>query len=740
MATPVVPAKLQLPRPRDGIFNRPRLVEALETADPMMLRAIIAPTGWGKSQLLTRWLAGSTQPIAFVRLDSLDNDSSRCWTHLLTALGAAAAIDVDDLIDELRAPVLPLVTEIVEPVLARLGDRKLTLVLDDFHSIRSADVQESIEAVLDNRANSMRVCLASRTEPPLHLPRRRVRNELVEIRTDDLRMTVPEAAELLNEAARTTIDADLIERLTERTEGWAAGLYLAGLSLRSAPDHHRFVTEFAGDDRNLSDYLASEVLASLDDDDQAFLLGVAVLDELQPDICDAMVDRHDSATRLDQLSRTNLFLTPTNQNGFRFHHLFKEWLEVLLDRTEPRAVAHAHRKAAAAYANQRDVVPAVDHAIAGHDWHLTHRLLMRFGLRLIDAGNHHTVAQWCSQFPNDTDPALRFDVAAMRGWTAIIDGDLDAVNRNCAIADNMLDQARDSGQQPVMSPGDIPLLRAYTEFLKGSLDSLDATIVAAYDVGISARTEATLRWLRSAAEYWLGQGDDQAFIDAVGFAADQGDPYAVALSNAYLAHLHLDRFDPQGARPWVDAAFAEINEHGLSNFGYAALAHLARSRLALTDGAYPVAETECLRTIELAARRNDVLVECAARLVLAEIHHEAEDRTTARATLKAVADDLALLPNPGVLANRLQIVERQLRLRSKPQTGQDPELRLIEPLTDREISLLRLLPGGLSQRELGQALHLSFNTVKTYNRQIYRKLGVTSRDEAVTAAKQAGLL
>lgn len=735
----VVPSKLEPPVPRAGTFRRTRLIEGLDAGDPVMLRVIIAATGWGKTQLLTHWLVGHPRPIAFVRLDQMDNDPSRCWTHLLTALGAAADVEVDDLIDELRAPVLPLVTEIVEPVLARIGDRELTLILDDFHVIRSADVQESIGALLDNRPITMVACIASRTEPALHLPRLRVRNELVEIRTDDLRMTPAEASRLLGEAAGTVLAADLVDQLVERTEGWAAGLYLAGLSLRSAPDHRRFVAQFAGDDRNLSDYLASEVLASLDDDDRTFLLGVAVLDELQPEICDAMLTGHDAATRLDHLSRINLFLVPTSQNGFRFHHLFKEWLELLLERTEPGAVADAHRRAARAYAKRRMIVQAVDHAIAGHDWELSHQLLMRSGLQLIDQGNHHTVAQWCAQLPGDTDPAIRFDVAAMRGWTAIIDGDLDAVRRNCAVADRALEQTVGSGRRPVMSPGDIPLQRGYQELLSGSLESLEATIVEAYDAGISARTEATLRWLRAAAGYWLGQADDQALIDALGFATEQGDPYAVALSNAYLAHTHLDRFDSDGAVSWLEAAFTVIQEHGLTNFGYAALAHLARSRLELTAGRESIAETECRRAIELAGRRNDVLVECLARLTLAELHHEADDRAAARATLKLVADDLALLPNPGILAERLRILERQLRLPARPQFRRQVA-PLVEPLTDREISLLRLLPGNLSQRELGQVLHLSFNTVKTYNRQIYRKLGVTSRDDAVTAARQAGLL
>ena len=327
----------------------------------------------------------------------------------------------------------------------------------------------------------------------------------------------------------------------------------------------------------------------------------------------------------------------------------------------------------------------------------------------------------------------------MRGWTAIIDGDLDAVEHNCHLAEQALESTSGSGQLPVMSPGDIPLLRGYQQLLSGSLEAIDETIVAAFDVGISARTEATLRWLRAAADYWLGHSDDQAFIDAMSFATSQGDPYAVALSNAYLAHIHLDRFDPDGAQPWIEAAFTEIHEHGLSNFGYPALAHLARGRTALSKAQLVEAETECQRALELAGRRNDVLVECQARITLAETQHEADDRATARSTLKVVADDLAVLDNPGVLGDRLRILQRQLRHRGQHQPRANPDLP-VEELTDREITLLRLLPGSLSQRELGQALHLSFNTVKTYNRQIYRKLGVTTRDEAVNAARQAGLL
>ena len=406
----MLPSKLEVPTARAGTFDRPHLVQALRGTDAAALRVVIAPTGWGKSQLLTRWLALVEQPIAFLQLDPLDNDPSRCWTHLLSSIGRAAGVDLGDLIDELRAPVLPLVTEIVEPALARIGNRELMLVLDDYHVIRSAEVQESIAALLDERTTAMGACVVSRTEPALGLPRRRVRNELVEIRTEDLRMTEVEATGLLHQAAGTAIEPGLVAQLVERTEGWAAGLYLAGLSLRSTDDHRQFVAAFAGNDRNLSDYLASEVLTSLSDDDRAFLLGVAVLDELQPDICNALLGRDDAGTRLDELSRNNLFLVPTdqNRNGFRFHHLFKEWLELLMEKTEPGSLNIAHRKAARAYVEHRDVVRAIDHALVGQDWELCHELLMRFGLRLIDAGNHHTVVHLCSQFPQDLEPGCTF--------------------------------------------------------------------------------------------------------------------------------------------------------------------------------------------------------------------------------------------------------------------------------------------------------------------------------------------
>lgn len=736
----VLPSKVLVPIPLEGTFDRPRLVELLNNSDSSKLRVVVAPTGWGKSQLVARWLKTRLTPVAFIGLDANDNDPNRCWTHLLSATGGAANVEVADLIRDLRAPVLPLVPEIVDPLLARIGNLPLTLVLDDFHVIRNAEVHESIEALVEMRAPNLEICVVSRTEPKLHLPRRRVRNELVEIRTDDLRMTHDEASAVLSDTARTPIEPDLVDQLVERTEGWPAGLYLAGLSLRSSQDQRRFVTDFAGDDHNLSDYLASEVLSTLSDEDRTFLLGVAVLNELQPDICNLMLGRQDAAGRLDELSRDNLFLVPTDHthSGFRFHHLFKEWLELLLGRSAPNALSEAHQRAAHAYMERRDIVPAVDHALAAEDWPLTHQLLMRYGLRLIDEGNHDTVARWCSHFPDDVVPAMVFDVAAMRGWTAIIDGDLDAVEQNCGLADTALKQVT-ADTRPVMSPGDIPLIRGYQRLLSGSLDAIDDSISAAYAVGVSARTEATLRWLRASADYWLGQADRQSFIDAGQFAREQGDPYAVALSNAYLAHMHLDRFDPGGAQPWIDAAFSEIEEHGLSNFGYAALAHLALGRLALQEGQLNEAETQCRRALDLAGRRNDVLVESSARIVLAELHHERGDRTEARAMLKTVAEDVALLPRPGVLGERVQVLERQLRLRAQSRTRPVKALP-IEELTDREITLLRLLPGSLSQRELGRTLDLSFNTVKTYNRQIYRKLGVTSRDEAVLVARQAGLL
>lgn len=732
-------AKLEPPSSRAHAVPRPALVDRLERAGPERLRAVVAPTGWGKSELIAQWLAVHPTPVAYVQLDAGDVDAGRCWTHVLGAVERATGVAVDDLVDALRSPGVELVREVVEPLLVRLADRPVTIVLEDLHLVDGAEMEEALGALVDARPPGVGIAISTRVDPPLQLPRRRVRDEVLEIRLDDLRVDADTTRTIIRDAAGIELDDDAVAALLARTEGWAAGVYLAGLSLRSEPDPEAAIGRFAGDDRNVSEYLASEVLARSEPADREFLVGTAVLHELDAELCDAVLGTSGSTARLTELARSNQFLVPLDHRAsrYRYHHLFREWLLLELDRAGPDAVRSTHRRAALAYLDRGDVVPAVEHALDADDAELAYGTLIEHRLALLDASQHATVGRWYRRLPPPPTADDAVETHLLRAWVGIIEGDLDTIDRLSGRAAELL-RGPDVTDRVEARAGEPDLLRSYAALLRGELDRCRELLSAATAVRLPERAGPSVAWLDGVTRFWLGEPALEALEHAHDVARAAGVPYPTVLCQSYLALHASEQHDLDAAAAWTDAAFATTTEHRVSTT-YLAGPHAARAQVRQAHGDLDGAITDATTAIELAERRNDTPIASLSRLVLASVRHTLGDRDTARRLLEEVRRDLAPLGSPGILGDRLATARRQLRLGpapSRPRAFSGP----VEELTDREMALLRLLPGDLTQRELGDALHMSFNTVKTYNRQIYRKLGVSSRDDAVAAARAAGLL
>lgn len=735
----VLAAKLVPPSPRAHAVPRPELVERLEGAGAERLRVVVAPTGWGKSELVAQWLAVHEGPVAYVQLDAGDTDASRCWAHVLAAVERAVDIATDDLVDAMRSPGVVLVREVVEPLLVRLADHPVTVVLEDLHLATGVEIEESLAAFVDGRPPGVGFAVATRAEPSLQLPRRRVRDEVVEIRVDDLRVDAPTARSILVDAAGIDLDDDAVATVLDRTEGWAAGVYLAGLSLRGEPDPAAAIARFAGDDRNLSEYLATEVLARLEPTDRAFLVGTAVLHELDGELCDAVLQADGSAGRLAELARVNQFLVPLDQRDgrYRYHHLFREWLLVELARSGSHAAATAHRRASAAYLARDAVMPAIEHALASGDAALAYGTLIEHRLALLDASQHATVGRWYSSLPPPPTADDAVETQLLRAWVGIIEGDLDTIDRMSARAAALLD-GPDVTDRVAARAGEPDLLRSYAALLRGRFDRCRTALAEATAVALPERAGPTVAWLDAVTKFWLGEPAQAALDHALDVAVTAGVPYPTVLCQSYLALHASEQHDLTVAEQWTTAAFDTTARHRVSTT-YLAGPYAARAQVRRAHGDLVGAVADAERAVELAERRNDTPIASLARLELAAARHTDGDRDGARALLDVVERDLEPLGRPGILGVHLATAQRQLRL-GRPTNRPRPLGALVEELTDREMALLRLLPGDLTQRELGDALHMSFNTVKTYNRQIYRKLGVSSRDDAVAAARAHGLL
>ena len=417
--------KLYVPRLQPGFVPRPRLVVRLGDGLPWGLLLVCAPAGFGKTSLLADWTRRSKRPVAWLSLDSGDNDPARFWRHVLAALDRAQPEVADRMAPLLGPPAPPsfegLVTALINELAVQSGNGEVVLVLDDYHLIEAQPVHASFGFLLEHRPPGLQLVLASRADPPLPLARLRARGQLLELRAAQLRFTSEEAAALLREAAGPglSLPEAAVAALAARTEGWVAGLQLAGLSLGGQPDVAAFVASFSGSHRYVLDFLAEEVLDRQPDQVRGFLLESSVLDRLSGTLCDAVTGRSDGQAMLEWVERANLFLEPLDEvrGWWRYHHLFAELLRARLREEQPGQAAQLHRNAAAWYEERRLADDAVRHAVAAGEMIWAARLIERYFDELFyQRSEGATVGRWLAAIPaelTDSRPRLLLARAAM---------------------------------------------------------------------------------------------------------------------------------------------------------------------------------------------------------------------------------------------------------------------------------------------------------------------------------------
>jgi LuxR family maltose regulon positive regulatory protein len=339
---------------------------------------ISAPAGFGKTTLLTEWLAaGPAGPAderltAWLSLDRADNEPASFWTYVIAALQTVAPGVGESALTLLQAPQPPPVETVLTALLNDLGaiTGDIVLVLDDYHVIDARDVQDAMAFLLDHLPPRLHVVIASRTDPALPLARLRARGELVETRAAELRFTPDEAAAYLNEMMGLELTARDVAALEGRTEGWIAALQLAALSMQGRDDLAGFIAGFTGDDRYVVDYLAEEVLQRQSDRVQTFLLQTSILGRLSGPLCDAVTGQGGGKAMLEALDRGNLFLVPLDdrRRWYRYHHLFADVLQARLLDEQPDQVPDLHQRASAWYQQNGEPAVAIGHALAGGDF------------------------------------------------------------------------------------------------------------------------------------------------------------------------------------------------------------------------------------------------------------------------------------------------------------------------------------------------------------------------------------
>jgi len=452
--------KFYVPRPRRGLVPRPRLSERLDCGTASKLMLVSAPAGFGKTTLLTEWLAaGPAAPAderlaAWLSLDRGDNDPASFWAYVIAALRTVAPGIGESALALLDAPQPPPVEAVLTALLNDLAAfaADVVLVLDDYHVIDAREVHDGMAFLLDHLPPRLHVVIASRADPALPLARLRARGELAEIRAAELRFTPDEAAAYLNDMMGLQLTAPDVAALEARTEGWIAALQLAALSMQGRDDVAGFIAGFAGDDRYVVDYLAEEVLARQPDRVQAFLLQTSILGRLSGPLCDAVTGQGGGKAMLEALDRGNLFLVPLDdrRRWYRYHHLFADVLQARLLDEQPGQVPDLHRRASAWYEQNGEQSRAIGHALAAGDFGRAADLVELAIPAMARTRQEATVRDWLEMIPDElvrVRPVLSVGFAG----ALLTGGELEGVEGRLRDAERWLDPptgAREGSQSP----------------------------------------------------------------------------------------------------------------------------------------------------------------------------------------------------------------------------------------------------------------------------------------------------
>ena len=706
---------------------RERLSARLRERRPLTL--VACPAGFGKSTLLAAWREeeAARRPVAWVTLDEGDDDDVVLWSHVVEALcRVCPALDHEALAAlAVTAPVREVVLPRLVNALAEAGD--VALVLDDFHRLSDATTVAWFAAHLPP---GVQLVIATRTDPELPLGTLRAHGQLAELRADELRFTGAEAAEFLNGRLGLGLAPADVDLLVARTEGWPAGIYLAALSLAPAGDRHAQVAAFDGTSAHVVDFLATEVLAAHPPDLQAFMLRTAVLERLCAPLCDAVLDAEGSAAALDSLARTNLFLLPLDDHRrwYRFHHLFAQLLRAELERREPALVPELHRRASAWHRASGTTEEAIHHAVAAGEFAGAGALIAETWVHYANAGRTASVLDWLGRIPAavvDADPRLLL----VEAWVSALRGREDAMRAAAAKVRAL------GGLDAGPLPDGLASLESSLAVLSATFGWGDVSAILTHGTrsaeleGPDSPWRPVITWALGWAHLCRGDLDTaDRWLEETTRIAPPVDQWIVGV--AAVAHRSLiagrrGRRDDQ--LRLAEEAYALAGEVGLLDAIEDGEVHTARGAALAAQGRTEEALAALERGVFLRRLWGQPLDLADGLIELAS----AQDREAAAATFAEAEAVLAGCRDPGALPVRLAAARRAAGLARGPAAA---------ALTERELTVLQRLDGGRSEREIGRELFLSFNTVHTHVKAVYRKLGVSSRAEAVARARERGLL
>ncbi len=714
-----VEAKLRIPALRPGDVSRTGLVNRLRVTTSKPVAALVAPAGYGKTTLLAQWAHLDRRQFAWVSVDERDNDPLTLLRHLAVAL---------DRIEPLGAAVLDALAEPEEPAwtaaVPRLASAvaafncRSVIVLDDAHLLRRGESSRAVEIVAEHVPAGSMLVLAGRTELQVPIAALRAGGRLLEIGAAELALT-PHEAHLLLRAAGADVTEDEAGRLVERTEGWPAGLALAALSLRGLNGNRYELTDT---DRYVAEYFRSEYLSRLSRPRLTFLRRTSVLEKMSGPLCDAVLEATDTASELESLA-SQLFVVPVDSQGswYRYHRLFRELLRSELDEHEPGLAPKLHRRAADWFEVHGEPESELAHADRAGDTPRVARIIAAIALPAYSAGRAAAVEGWLEPFDDDALLAHYPEVAAAGAWIHCLRGRAAEADRWLAAAESSGVDGPAAATRAAMCKAGVRRMLADAEEALTALPGNShwrppALLLAGVALLLSEETDRAERLLREAA----GEAERLGLTETV----------AVALAE------HSLLAEARGETTAAGAPALRVRDHLQKLDGYptTSIALAVSARALLRQGRYDEARSHLAKACTLTPLLTAApWLAAQARLELARVHLTLRDDGSARGLLSEAGAILRAQPDLGTLGAQATDLRRELR--KIPEHGNGKA-----GLTRAELRLLPLLATHLSFREIGERLFVSRNTIKTQAISTYRKLGVSSRSDAIDRAAKLGLM
>jgi LuxR family transcriptional regulator, maltose regulon positive regulatory protein len=731
-------SKLRPPLMRPGTVVRSSLIEQLANRDVRPIVLVVAPAGYGKTTLLSQWAEHNGQAFGWVSVDEKDNDPKVLLTYVAEALDAVEPIS-QRVFDALASPGSSVPGSVVPRLCSAfaLMTSPVVLVLDDVHLLRNSECRAALAILADSVPNGSRLVLAGRDQPALRIARLRAEGRILEIGPGDLALTKGETSSLLRNAD-LALGEDLVAELCQRTEGWAAGLYLAALYLKEGGSLPRTAVSFSGQDRFIHEYVEAEFLARLSDQKRAFLTQTSVLERMCGPLCEAVLDVAGSAAMLAELARSNLLLVPLDRRGewYRYHHLFRDMLLAELQRREPGLMPELGRRAAGWCLRNGLPEEALEYSIAAGDVEAAAGLVAVLAVGVYRQGRVSTVERWFGWLDErggiEGCPMAAVLASLLSALTARpVDAErwADAVDRwqygETARPDDLAAEAWAALLRAILCRRGVEQMRA---------DADEA--VRRFAAGGAMDPSPLL--LQGIARVLSGDpaGGDASFQDAAVVATETGAPDTLALVECERSLLAMARNDWDQAEALANQARTALRRAGLEESYQTPLVCATHARAAMHRGDIPAARRELIGAQRLRPLLTYALPYLAAqaRIELARVHLALADPAGARTLVREIDEILRRRPGLGVLGAQARALRDQLvEERESVVPG-------ASALTAAELRLLPLLATHLSFPQIGEELFLSRNTIKSQAVSIYRKLGVAARNLAVTRARELGLL